>query len=228
MARILLLEDLPELANVLVELLNEKYQATHVADLKSAKEVLATNEFDLLIFDVSLPDGSGFDLYESLVKEKSRKIPVIFLTGQSDLNDRMKGLALGAQDYILKPFYHKELMLRVDMRMQQFESQSNWLMCGSLKIDKALQRAFAVDATGQDLALNLTPNEFKILSLLAMNKGEVISRTKIVDSVWGTDFSLSDKAVNSHISNLRKKIASAKCKITAAESKGYYLKVTSD
>lgn len=228
MARILLLEDLPELAIVLAELLNEKYQVTHAADLKSAKAALAANEFDLLILDVSLPDGSGFDLYESLLKEKLRKIPVIFLTGQSDLNDRMKGLALGAQDYILKPFYHKELMLRVDMRMQQFESQSNWLICGSLKIDKALQRAFSVDAKGQDLALNLTPNEFKILSLLAINKGEVISRTKIVDSVWGTDFSLSDKAVNSHISNLRKKIASAKCKIMTAESKGYFLKVISD
>lgn len=225
MARILLVEDIPELAMTLTELLSEKYQVTHAADLKTAKTALAAVEFDLLILDVSLPDGSGFDLYESFVKEKFKKVPVIFLTGQADLDDRMRGLALGAQDYILKPFYAKELMLRVDMRMQQFENRSDFLICGNLKIDKTLQRSFFVDASGRDQVLNLTPNEFKILLLFVTKKGEVLSRVNIIDSVWGKDFSLSSKAVNSHISNLRKKIECAKCRIVASASKGYVLEV---
>lgn len=141
------------------------------------------------------------------------RIPVIFLTGHAALADRMKGLELGAQDYILKPFFSKELVLRVEMRLQQFAEQSGVITYGDLKFDKTLLQVFLIHKETPDQALNLTPNEYKILSLLVAHKGEVISRSTIVDSVWGPGFSLSDKAVNSHVSNLRKKIQRTHCRI---------------
>lgn len=223
MSQILLVEDFIELADSLIALLSEKYSVTHAPDLKSAKLLLENNKFELLILDVSLPDGSGFDLYESYHKDKVKKLPVIFLTGHGDLTDRMKGLELGAQDYILKPFYTKELVARIEMRIKQFESVSDVISYGNLNLDKRLQRVAIVENNQVLPALNLTPNEYKILLLLVSHKGEVVSRTRIVSDVWGVGFSLSDKAVNSHISNLRKKIQGADCRVVASDKKGYSL-----
>lgn len=225
MPQILLLEDTPEIAESLVQLLTTKYSVKHAADLKSARLLLESTPFKLLIMDVSLPDGSGFDLYESFYKDKPKKLPVIFLTGQGELADRMKGLELGAQDYILKPFYTKEFMARVEMRMKQFESVAEVASYGNLKLDKKLQRVSIIENDIPLPALNLTPNEYKILLLLVSNDGQIVTRARIVNDVWGEGFSLSDKAVNTHISNLRKKIINSNCKIIASEDKGYILKV---
>lgn len=221
----MIVEDSIELAEALTSLLSVKHQVTHAPDLKTAKQLLETSTFDLFIFDVTLPDGSGFDLYQHVINKKLNKVPVIFLTGQADLEDRMKGLELGAQDYILKPFYNKELCLRIEMRLKQSEGQSQKMIYGDIKLDKELHRAFLISASQTEKDLNLTPNEYKILSLLASRQGETISRTQIVDQVWGEGFTLTDKAVNSHISNLRKKIQSEKCKIVSTETKGYMFQV---
>ena len=234
MSRLLILEDEPEMAQALLDLLGKSYQVSYAADLATAKKLLTTNEFDLLILDVSLPDGSGFDLCEFIANgivsegvrvQTSRKVPVIFLTGNSDLENRMKGLELGAQDYILKPFYNKELILRIEMRLREFENQSDTIICGDLKIEKDQQRVFLVRPEQPDEEINLTPHEYKILFLLIANKNQVVLRTKIVESIWGSGYNLSDKAVNSHISNLRKKIQSKLCKITASADKGYFLNI---
>jgi two-component system phosphate regulon response regulator PhoB len=223
MARLLLVEDNEDLAHSVVEVMAEKHEVLHASDIAAAKNTLKTGNFDLLLLDVTLPDGSGFDFYEDLLNEGLLSIPVIFLTGQSDLDSRMKGLSLGAQDYILKPFYVKELMLRIEMRLQQFEASSSVFICGDLKFEKDQHRVSHVSA--EKKALNLTPNEYKILALLAASPGVILSRANIVDAVWGKGFSLSDKAVNTHISNLRKKIPAGRCKIVAIEGKGYSLQV---
>ena len=226
MSRIMIVEDSIELAEALKDLLGIKHQVTHAADILSAKKFVDSHEFDLFIFDVTLPDGSGFDLYQHVINKKLNKVPVIFLTGQADLADRMKGLELGAQDYILKPFYNKELSLRVEMRLKQSENQTKTVICGDLKFDKELHKVYLLDGNKAEKDLTLTPNEYKILSLLASHQGEALSRTKIVDTVWGEGFTLTDKAVNSHISNLRKKIISQKCQIVSTDNKGYMLKVS--
>ena len=226
MPRIMIVEDSLELAEALTDLLGAKHQITHAPDVASAKNFLNSRQFDLFIFDVTLPDGSGFDLYQYVIDKKLSKVPVIFLTGQADLADRMKGLELGAQDYILKPFYNKELSLRVEMRLKQSESQNNSMICGDLKFDKELHRVYLLEANKVEKDLTLTPNEYKILSLLASHQGKPLSRTEIVDTVWGAGFTLTDKAVNSHISNLRKKILSQKCQIVSSENKGYMLKIS--
>ena len=219
MARLLLVEDSTDIADPLIELLQEKHTVAYAPNLAAAKEFVKSTKFDLILLDVSLPDGSGFNLCEYIKSEKICSVPVIFLTGESDLSHRMKGLELGAQDYILKPFYLKELILRIEMRLQQFEAQSNFITYEDLKFDKNLHRVWLINAPEHDLGL--TPNEYKILSLLVAQKGSIVSRAQIVDTVWGPGFSLSDKAVNSHISNLRKKIQSSCCKLAVTEGKGY-------
>lgn len=225
MARILLVEDDKELATAVVDGLSQKYEVHAAADISSAKGLLTSSKFDLMLLDVTLPDGSGVDFYESLLKEKLIDIPVIFLTGQYDSDTRMKSLALGAQDYILKPYYMKELTLRIEMRLKQFKVNSTELICGDLKFEKELHRVSYMITPNDPQVLNLTPNEYKIFALLAASPTEIFSRTKIVDSVWGHGFRLSDKAVNTHISNLRKKIPSTRCKIVAVDGKGYTLTV---
>jgi two-component system phosphate regulon response regulator PhoB len=224
-ARILHVEDISELANSLAELLGQQHEVTHALDLASAKNLLEKNQYDLLILDVSLPDGLAFDHYQNFLKEQKRKIPVIFLTGLSDLPHRMKGLELGAQDYILKPFYSKELILRIEMRLQQFRSESDEFVCGDLHFDKTTHQVFLLKQQKPGAPLNLTPNEYRILLYLAVNKKNVISRADIVENVWGGNTHISDKAVNSHISNLRKKIQDSACKITSSGEKSYLLTV---
>ena len=113
MARILLVEDDEALASSIIEVLSEKYELTHAADVTSAKRTLISGKFDLMLLDVTLPDGSGIDFYGTLLSENLINIPLIFLTGQSDLDSRMKGLALGAQDYILKPFVAAHLLQKI-------------------------------------------------------------------------------------------------------------------
>ena len=224
MFRLLFVEDDAELGNALAEIMGQKFFITHAADISTAKNLLTTSEFDLLLLDVSLPDGSGFDLYANFIENQQRKIPVIFLTGEADLTSRMKSLELGAQDYILKPFYTNELILRIEMRLQQFEKQLGLFTFCNLKFEINKQRVSLIENMKPDQDLNLTPNEYKILSLLVSNAGKPVSRSKIVDDVWGPGFSLSDKAVNSHISNLRKKTQNANCQIIATEVKSYLLK----
>lgn len=224
MSHILVVEDCPDIAAGLIELFEENHRVTHARDLAEAKAKLVGTNYDLIVMDVSLPDGTGFELCEYIKKENLTKAPIIFLTGQSDLQCRMKGLELGAQDYILKPFYKKELMLRVDMRLQQFNSAAPIMSFGDLKFEKLYQRV-RIEVENSNEALNLTPSEYKILSLLAESEGKTLSRKQIVDCVWGPDFNLSEKVVNTHISNLRNKIKKSQCKILLAKGKGYFLQL---
>jgi DNA-binding response OmpR family regulator len=224
MARILHVEDLPELASLLGEELTKKYEVRHAPDLKTAQTLLESEHFDLLLLDVSLPDGSALDFYETVKTGPYGNIPVIFLTGQLELTDRIRGLELGAQDYIVKPFYSREVILRIDMRLKQFTSQAPEFLCADLKFEKTRHQVYLIK-NKNTASLNLTPNEYKILALLATNREQIFSRHKIVESVWGADTHISDKAVNSHISNLRKKIQDSVCKISS-EDKGYFLKIS--
>jgi DNA-binding response OmpR family regulator len=222
MASILVVEDNFELAGCIVDLLTKTHQVTHVPTVAEAKTSLIQNSYHLVLLDVELPDGSGFNLYEWIATEVRQKPPVIFLTGEVDLNNRLKGLELGAKDYILKPFYSKELVLRIEMQLKQSAPPPTVFIFGDLKIERNQLRVFLVQSESE-VPLNLTPNEFKILSLLIDKSEQNVSRDEIINNVWGQGFNLSAKAVNTHISNLRKKMQNTKCKIISSEGKGYCL-----
>ncbi len=225
MVQILLIEDNLELAEGVVTALTGKYKITHVTSLAAADKHMAETSVNVVLLDVGLPDGSGFTWYENLQKKNKKNISVLFLTGESDLDNRLKGLELGASDYIVKPFYLQELLARIEIQVRNQQSQNNIRYCGNLKFELALQRVYQTDDNQKEEVLNLTPNEFKILSYLSDHKEKTVSRIEIVNNVWGPGISLSDKVVNTHISNLRKKLKTDRCKIIAAGD-GYSLRIS--
>lgn len=223
MAHILLVEDNTEIAQLVTMVLCQKHRLTHAESLQSAKELLTDTRFDLLIFDLNLPDGHGFDLFEWTQLQKNQKAPVIFLTGEDDVSDRIRGFELGAQDYITKPFYSAELLARVNSRLPVEAEKSDILLYAGLKFEWKKLRAFYLEGT-REHTLSLTPNEYKILFFLCENLGRSVTRTEIISNVWGEGFSLSNKVINTHISNLRKKIPADKLEILSDKSEGYFIK----
>lgn len=205
MARIMIIEDDASI-NQLIQIhlkragheVISKQQGLHIEDD-------ALTDIDLFILDVMLPLISGFELI-GLIREKTWA-PIIMVTALTGESDRIRGLDLGADDYVLKPFSIAELMSRVSAQLRRVEkttgklSKSQVLSCGDLKIVVSEHRCYR---GLQDIALN--PIEFKMLQLFLENKGQVLSKSQIYNSVWPDPFYGDDNTVMVHIRRLREKI----------------------
>ncbi len=160
---------------------------------------------DLLILDLNLPGMSGFELCRRFrTEELTRRMPIIVLTARTEEADKVRGLELGADDYMTKPFSVRELVARVRaaLRRSGYEAQSPKLYDdGLLKIDYA---DFAVFSQGQ--TVKLTRKEFALLSILSRNKGRVVPREQLLDQVWGLEYYGEARTLDVHISGLRKKL----------------------
>jgi DNA-binding response OmpR family regulator len=157
---------------------------------------------DLIILDLMLPDMQGEELC-TVIRENS-EVPVIMLTAKSGEEDRIKGLGLGADDYVIKPFSPKELVARVKAHLRRSvkdRKQTYSFNKGKLKIDILLHEAFR-----EGVPIVLTPTEFKILLSLAENPGRVLSREQLVNIVLGYDFEGYDRTIDAHVKNLRHKV----------------------
>ncbi len=226
MPQLLLIEDSVELADVTQQVLSKKHVVICAEDLTAAKNILMKQKFDLILLDISLPDGSGFTLFRWLREELKNQTPIIFLTGELELSSRLTGLGLGAVDYILKPFYGEELLARIDLHLKKVSATSEVFVCEDLKFDWKQQRVSLIKDQSET-SLNLTPNEYKILSFLSGQLDKTMSRDEIITAVWGEGYAMSEKVVNSHVSNLRKKLIGTRCKIIAFEKIGYRLSASS-
>lgn len=224
MPHLLLVEDCSELAQCTLAVLSRKHSVEVAPTLNLAKQLLQKNSFDLILLDVSLPDGNGFDFPEWIQQELKLEIPIIFLTGEVDLSSRLKGLNLGAVDYVTKPYYSEELQIRVDMHLKKFPPKPGVFTCGNLKFEWKQQKVFSIQ-NQHETAFDLTPNEYKILSFLCTHAGTTKSREEIIENVWGPGFKISNKVINTHISNLRKKLSSTESKIVTYEGAGYCFNV---
>lgn len=118
MARILLIDDCTEITEALVALIGSKHHLTVASTLKAAQSFLEKNKYDLLLLDVDLPDGNGFEFYSRMQEEKNLQTMTFFLTGADDLSHRLLGFELGARDYVTKPFYSSELLARIEMHLK--------------------------------------------------------------------------------------------------------------
>jgi DNA-binding response OmpR family regulator len=160
----------------------------------------------LVILDVRLPDASGFDICRKL-RQLGLHQPIIMLTVQNEELDKVLGLEMGADDYMTKPFSYRELLSRVKAQFRRAygefsAAESNLLYVGDLVIDRSRAQVLK----GNQI-LNLTPTEFRLLVYLAQNPQQVLSRSQIMDAVWGYELSPeSERAINSHIRRLREKI----------------------
>lgn len=200
--RILLLEDDKFLTQGLTELLERNAYIVTVADcLKKANDFLKQNTYDLLIFDVTLPDGDGVSLCQQLRQEEIQ-IPILFLTARDEEYDIVRGLDAGGNDYVTKPFRVQELLSRIRVLLRK--QTADHIQTGGLELDQ--QRMTAL-WKGENL--NLTPTEYRILSALAKQKG-VVPRDRLLDILWDNDGKfVDDNTLSVHISRLREKIGSS-------------------
>ncbi|GLY05750.1 response regulator transcription factor [Actinoplanes sp. NBRC 101535] len=173
-----------------------------VESVSSAAEAFTRipgGRFDVVLLDVMMPGTDGFEAVQ-LIRRHDGNLPVIFLSARDSVDDRVRGLRLGADDYITKPFSSAEVIARIEARTRRSD-RSATLRCADLELDA--DRHF-VRRGGQDL--ELSPTEFRLLRLLLENKGRVLSKRQIIDRIWQYDFGGDTNIVERFISNLRRKI----------------------
>ncbi len=200
--RLLIVEDEVKTATYLRKGLTENGFVVDVAHTGDDGLHLAlTGEYDLIILDVGLPERSGWSVVTEL-RKSGREMPVLFLTARDAVEDRIKGLELGADDYLVKPFTFSELLVRVRTILRRGPlRQPEVLQIADLTIDLLRHKASRGGAR-----LDLTPKEFALLSLLARRKGEVLSRSLIADQVWDMNFDSDTNVVDVAVRRLRTKV----------------------
>ena len=198
--KILLVEDNEILAKGLIYSLEQKkYQVIHTLNVENTLKILKTEKIDLAILDVSLPDGNGFDLYKNNIKEKN--ISSIFFTAKDEEDNIVKGLELGAEDYITKPFSIKELMARIN-RIILRNKKNTIIQVQNIKFDMDKMVVYRDNEN-----VELTNLELKILNLLFLNLNKVVKRSEIIDKIWEwTGNDVNDNTVTVYLKRIREKI----------------------
>jgi DNA-binding response OmpR family regulator len=198
---ILLIDDDTELCDSLTKLLAmEQLDAKSAHSIAGGTAVVDSKRYDLIVLDVMLPDGDG-NLLLQRIRERS-DVPVIMLTARGDPTDRIAGLENGADDYIPKPFIPGELVARIRAVLRRRHGgKGDMLLAGDLKIEVSLRRV-----SRDDDEIALTAAEFDILLMLVRRSGECVTRDELTEQVLGRPVGISDRAIDNHISSLRRKL----------------------
>ncbi len=205
MPRILVIEDEANIALGLQDDLTlEGYQVEVAGDGEAGSRLAQEGQFDLIILDIMLPKKDGFQLCREL-RRSGVTTPVLLLTAKTQEAEKVLGLELGADDYVTKPFSPLELRARIKALLRRSQNQAvDVFRFGDCEVHF---QKFEVCRAG--VPVNLTPIEFKLLSALIRNRGKVLSRDQLLELVWGADTFITDRVVDTHITNLRKKIEPA-------------------
>jgi two-component system, OmpR family, copper resistance phosphate regulon response regulator CusR len=200
--RILIVEDEPKTAAYLAKGLQENGFVVDVAtDGQEGLTLASTVAFDVIILDVMLPHVDGWTVLAA-IRQQHKDTPVLFLTARDAVDDRVRGLELGADDYLVKPFAFSELLARIRAIMRRGSArQTDTVRIADLEIDIARHRASRAGRR-----LDLTPKEFALLCLLARRSGEALSRTLIAEQVWDVNFDSDSNTVDVHVRRLRSKV----------------------
>lgn len=205
--KILIIEDDPTLNKYISEaLMAENLIPESVFDGQLAERILKRASFDCVIMDVNLPGKNGFELCRNF-REYDTKTPVLMLTAFSELEDKVKGFDCGADDYLTKPFFMRELILRVNSLIKRSQHLSNtshenqMIVADDITINPVQK---SVSRQGAEIAL--TPREYQILLKLCQNQGEVISKNQLMEEIWGTSFDTNTNTIEVYINFLRNKV----------------------
>lgn len=199
MQKILIVEDEEAIANLIrINLMAEGYQCTCAYDGKTGADHIESEVYDLILLDIMLPEIDGYELLEYI---RPMGTPVIFLTAKGSVNDRIRGLKLGADDYIVKPFQVGELIARVEAVLRRYGRGGARLSFADVEIDIASR---TVNKAGR--SVELTVKEFDLLVELVQNKNVALYRERLYEKVWGEVFVGDTRTLDSHIQRLRKKL----------------------
>ena len=217
MIRILIVEDEAPISNLMnLSLKKAGYFCDCAYDGEEAAEKIGNGKYDLILLDVMLPKIDGFELMDYI---RPLEIPVIFITAKNSVSDRVKGLRMGAEDYIVKPFEVIELLARVDVVLRRYKKTDEELEVCGLCIDP---RSMRVQRDGKDISL--TRKEYELLLLFARNPNTALYRETIYERVWGGELEYGSKTVDLHVQRLRKKTGLGR-ELQAVNKVGYRLEV---
>ena len=202
--KILIVEDEIELLDSMLSYLkNEDFICEKATTFFDAEDKLISFNYDVVILDINLPDGNGIDLLK-IIKERDSKIGVLIVSARNSLDDKLKGLDLGADDYITKPFHLAELNSRINSLIRRRKFDGN---------DLIIFNEIEIDPTSKEVAINgkyveLTKKEYNLLVYFISNKNKVVTKESIAEHLWGDDIEMADSYdfIYTHLGNLRKKI----------------------
>ncbi|WP_221390241.1 response regulator transcription factor [Dyadobacter sp. NIV53] len=221
--KILIVEDEPDLLEIIQQSLEmENFLVETAGNYNSALDKIISFDYDCILLDIMLPGGNGLDLLQEL-KNLDKSDNVIIISAKDSLDDKLKGLNLGADDYMTKPFHIAELTARVkSVLRRKFFQGKNLIVIGNLKLDPE-ERSLLID----DQALLLNRKEFDILTYMIVNKNRLVNKTSLAEHVWGDHMDQADdyEFIYSQIKNLRKKLKDNKAdvEIQAVYGIGYKL-----
>jgi DNA-binding response OmpR family regulator len=224
MRRALVVEDDPDIVELVsLYLTKEGFQVDAIGDGRAALAEVRATPYDLLILDLQLPGMDGLTLCAEVRRSGAgRRIPVVMLTARGDETDRVVGLEMGADDYIVKPFSPKELVARVRALFRRLDQapaeEATPLRLGELEVDTARH---VVKWAGAPV--RLTAKEFALLVALAQARGRVLSRQQLLEDVWGYTYAEGTRTVDVHVRRLREKIPGLAASIVTVKSLGYRL-----
>ena len=200
MRKILIVDDeekIRELIRMNLELAG--YKCDEAEDGEMALEKLNKFSPDLALLDIMLPKQNGYEIAQSFIKQN---VPIIFLTAKDSVTDKVKGLKLGADDYIVKPFESMELLARIEVVLRRTGKFSDVFEYRNIKVDFAKREVFK-----NNEKIEMTAQEFELLKVLIQNKNLALSREKLLESAWGYDYYGDTRTVDMHIQRLRKKLS---------------------
>ena len=220
MPRILIVDDEPKIAELINKYATfEGYDTVEVNDGMKAIEICKVEDFDIIVMDIMMPELDGFSAVREI--RKTKDTPVIMLSARGEEYDRIHGFEVGADDYVVKPFSPKELMMRVEAILKRTQNKS----------DKDKENIINIDGINIDLAarilridgkvVSLTPKEYDLLTFLIENQGIALSREKIISTVWGYDYYGDDRTLDTHIKLLRKNLGPYSNRIVTLRGVGY-------
>lgn len=199
MIRILIVDDEKPICDLIdMNLSAAGYHCKSVQDGLLAIELIETEKFDLVLLDIMLPGADGYDIMEYI---RPLKIPVIFITAKHEVKDRVKGLKLGAEDYLVKPFDVVELLARVEVVLRRFNKTQKQLRAGEITVDTQARR---VTRAGKYVVL--TNKEYGLLMLFIQNKNVALFKETLYEKVWGDEYIADSRTLELHVQRLRKKM----------------------
>ncbi|MFD1177125.1 response regulator transcription factor [Paenibacillus puldeungensis] len=201
-AKILLVDDEPHIVQFLeLGLANEGYEVRSAGDGMTAVSLAAEFQPHVVVLDVMMPGMDGWEVCRML-RKNGENVAIIMLTAKDEVDDRVKGLTIGADDYVVKPFSFEELLARIGARLRnQFPALFGEVVMGPFRLDDRRKEIIYLEQV-----LELSPTEYELLKYLIINHGIVLSKTTILDKVWGYDFGGEENIVEVYIRSLREKL----------------------